>query len=156
MKKRHRLSKSDALTALQKYCAYQERSHQDVRTRLLEHQVYGDDLEDIIVDLIRDDFLNEERYAKAFVSGKFNINKWGRNKILKALKSKNISDYCIRKGLEEIDEGEYRDQLVNILTKKSTLIKASNGYEKRKKLFSYAYQKGYEVPFINSVLNDML
>lgn len=69
---------SNDLERAKKYCAYQERCHSEVRSRLLEWKIYGDDLEEIIVALIEENFLNEERFAKAYVSGKFNMNHWGK------------------------------------------------------------------------------
>ena len=104
-----------ALLKLQHYCAYQDRCHQEVRTKLLDIKVYGDELENIMTDLIRDDFLNEERYAKSYCRGKFRMKKWGKNKILQGLKLKRISAYCIKKGMTEIEDDEYIGTLLSIL-----------------------------------------
>jgi len=112
-------SKDDALEVLRKYCVYQDRCHSEVRTRLLKLKIYGDDLEDIIVDLIDDDFLNEERFAKAYVRGKYRMKSWGRYKIERALKEKRVSDYCIRKGMQEINEEEYLENLERLLRKRA-------------------------------------
>jgi regulatory protein len=98
------LTKDQALIKLQRYCAYQERCHQEVRNKLIALKVFGDDLEDVISNLISEGFLNEERYARAYVRGKARIKRWGKMKIVAQLKSRQISDYCIRKGLEELDE----------------------------------------------------
>jgi regulatory protein len=106
-KKKKYISKDDALLKLQAYCAYQDRCHSEVRSKLLDLGIYGDDLEDIIVALIEDNFLNEERYARSYARGKFRIKQWGRLRIRRELKFRKISDYCIRKAMEEIDENDY-------------------------------------------------
>lgn len=136
-------TKEQALSNLYKYCALQERSHQDIRTKLIQHQIYGDTLEEIISHLISVGFLNEERFARAYVRGKYRINKWGRNRIIQGLKQKNISTYCIKKGLSEIDEKEYFQILQNLINKKNDLIKSKNVYDHKKKLSNYLIQKGF-------------
>ena len=98
------VSKEEALAKIQRYCAYQVRCHQEVRTRLLDMGVYADWLEEIIVQLIEENFLNEERFARSFARGKFRIKQWGRNRIRQELKKRNISAYCIRMAMEEIEE----------------------------------------------------
>ena len=151
-KKRKKLSKEDALSLMQKACAYQDRCQSEIRTRLIEHSVYGDDLEQIIADLISDDFINEERFAKAYVRGKFRIKRWGKMKIVKELKFRRISTYSINKGLKEIDYDEYLSTLNNLLEKKSATLRAKDKWDKRKKLTSYATQKGYEYEVIKEVM----
>ena len=96
------------LNKLRHYCAYQERCHEEVRTKLLSLKVYGDGLEEIINQLISEDFLNEERFAKAYAGGKFRMKKWGRGKIIQGLKARKISDYCIKQGMSEIPEEDYQ------------------------------------------------
>ena len=87
--------------------------------------------------------MNEERYARAFARGKYRIKRWGKNKIILGLKQKQISAYCIKKALTEIDEDEYHRNLVHILDKKTPLIKATNKYEFKKKMHAFLIQKGY-------------
>ena len=136
-------SKEEAISNLYKYCAVQERCHQEIRTKLIQHQVYGQTLEEIISLLISEGFLNEERFARAYVRGKYRINKWGKNKIILGLKKKNISPYCIKKGLSEIDEREYLDTLQTLIEKKTPLIKSKSNFDFRKKLSNYLIQKGF-------------
>jgi len=136
-------TKDQALSNLYKYCAIQERCHQDIRTKLIQHQVYGDELEEIISTLISNGFLNEERFARAYVRGKYRMNLWGKNKIIQGLKLKNISPYCIKKGLSEIEEDEYLEILENLIRKKSKTIKEKNPYAFNKKLSNYLIQKGF-------------
>jgi regulatory protein len=153
-RKRTRLSKDDALNLMQKHCAYQDRCQSEIRTRLIEHSVYGDDLEEIIADLISDDFINEERFAKAYARGKFRIKRWGRMKILKELKFRRISAYSIKKGMEEIDYDEYLETLTLLLLKKNPTLRVKDKWDRRKKLTAYATQKGYEYEVIKEVINE--
>lgn len=155
-KKKKNLDKYTALEKLQKYCAYQDRCHREVRTKLLELGVYGDDLEQVIAELITENFLNEERFARSYARGKFRMKGWGRRKITQELKSRQISTYCIKKGMSEIDDEAYEKKLLNLLEKKNSLIKEKNIYIKRKKLFDYAYRKGYESFLIQNFVKVLL
>jgi regulatory protein len=150
------IDNATALIKMQRYCAYQERSHQEVKDKLIELGVYGDRIDEIIVELIQENFLNEERFAKAFVRGKFNIKKWGKIRIKNELKIHRISAYCLKKGFEEIEDSVYFDTLVSILTKKKLLLNEEDKYKLRQKLFAYAQQKGYEIPLINEALNTIM
>ncbi len=154
-KKKKYTSKEDGLAKLQKYCAYQDRCHKEVRTKLLDLGIYGDDLEEIIAELIAEDFLNEERFARSYARGKFRMKKWGRMRIRRELKIRNISEYCIKKGLSEITEEEYEAVLSRLLTRKNEILKKSSLFERRKKLFNYAYSKGFEANLIQSFVKDL-
>jgi len=134
----------EALEKLKRYCAYQDRCHQEVRTKLLSLKVYGDDLEEIISELISDNFLNEERFARSFARGKFRLKSWGRNKIVLNLKQKNISDYCIRKALAEIEEDDYVETLASLINKQRIKYDEGNTYELKQKLARYLINKGFE------------
>lgn len=137
-----------ALEKLKHYCAYQERCHQEVRSKLLKLKVYGDDLEEVISALISENYLNEERFAKSFVSGKFRIKKWGRYKITQELKKRKISAYCIKKGLEEIDDDEYIETLSTLL---KNYVDKNKHYPKRQldqKVIAFLQNKGYEIHLI--------
>lgn len=132
------------------YCAYQERCHYEVRSKLLEWKIYGDDLEEIIVELIKENFLSEERFAKAYASGKFNINQWGRNKIKMALKAKHVSEYCIRKGLEVISPEDYEKTIRNILAKRSREKKTHSPFQ----LSQYLVSRGFEYGLVSKILGN--
>jgi len=153
-KKRTKLSKEDALSLMQKFCAYQDRCQSEIRTRLIEHSVYGDTLEQIIADLISDDFINEERFANAYVRGKFRIKKWGKMKIIKELKFRRISAYSITKALKEIDYDVYLETLNLLLEKKNRTLRPKDKWDRRKRLTSYATQKGYEYEVIKEVMGN--
>ncbi|GJM31672.1 MAG: recombinase RecX [Saprospiraceae bacterium] len=151
------LTPAEALLKLQRYCAYQDRCHREVRTKLLELGVYGDALEEIIVELIAEKFLDEERYARSYARGKFRIKRWGRNRIKRELKSKGVTEYCIRKGMEEIDETEYIEVLTDILTKKAEALstKESQAFLRNKKVAQYAMSRGFEGELVWEVLREI-
>lgn len=147
-----------ALLKMQQFCVYQDRNHQEVRSKLLKMKIYGDGLEEIMASLIEDDFLNEERFAKAYATGKFRINNWGKIKIKMQLKSKRVSEYCIKVALNEIGDEEYKERLEALLSKKLTELerKNLNRYQLKSKLYQFAQTKGYESFVISPVLESML
>jgi len=141
------------LAAIQHYCAYQERCHSEVRGKLLELHVYGQDLEEAMAALIADDFLNEERFARSYTRGKFRIKQWGRKKIINELKKKKVSEYCIRKGLLEINEDAYAETLQTLFDKKATELRGErNIWIRKQKMQRYLLQKGYEQDMIAELL----
>ncbi len=150
------ISEADALLKLQHYCAYQDRCHQEVRTKLLDLGVYGDALERVIADLIQDNFLNEERFAKSYAGGKFRIKKWGRIRIKRELKFKNISAYCIKKGMEEIEDIPYYETLEKLLEKKNKTLREPNIYKRRAKLADFAMRKGYESYLVWEAVKELV
>ena len=137
-----------ALEKLRKYCAYQDRCHKEVRTKLLKLEVYGEDLEEVMTHLIAEDFLNEERFARSYTRGKFRMKRWGRIKIKNELKKRQISDYCIRKGMEEIENEAY-DETIQYLIKKHTLFPKADNPMHKKKIIESIQRKGFEYEFIN-------
>lgn len=149
------LTPSEALTKIQRYCAYQDRCHQEVRFKLLEWGVRGHDLEVIMVELIAEKFLNEERFARSFVRGKYRIKKWGRNKIQRELKRRDITGYCLKAGLSEIEEEVYLNNLQTLLEKKALVLREKNPYKRKNKLAQFALQKGYESHLIWEVLASL-
>ena len=130
------------------FCAYQERTQQEVREKLYGEGITEDEIEEIISKLITENFINEERFAKAFAGGKFRMKKWGRIKIKHELSLRGLSDYCIRKGMEEIEEEDYSKVLTGLMTKKFNEEKESNIYKKRNKIAQYLIRKGYEPELI--------
>lgn len=146
-----------ALQKIKSYCAYQERSHQQVRYKLIELEVYGDDLEEMMSILISENYLNEERFARSLARGKFRFKQWGRQKINYALKQEKISAYCIQQAMTEIDEDEYVKTLDSLADKKlSTLKSEKNKFIKMTKLRNYLLQKGYESEYIREILQQKL
>ncbi|MFT4533520.1 MAG: regulatory protein [Saprospiraceae bacterium] len=140
---------------MQKICSVQDRCSSEIRTRLIEHGVYGDDLEQVLAELIVDNFLNEERFAKAYVSGKFKIKRWGKIKIRQGLKFRKISEYSIKKGMDEIDYDDYLSTITVLLEKKNANLRAKDKWDRLKKLTSYAQQKGYEYDIIKEAISEI-
>ena len=141
-----------ALQKLQRYCAFQERCHQEVRQKLYELSVYGDLLEEIVAELISDNFLNEERFARTYARGKFRTRSWGRIRIQQELKQRKVSDYCIRKGMEEIEEEEYLKTLQKVIAKKQAELAGEEQFAARQKTAQYAMRKGFESELIWAIL----
>ncbi|MEG1762358.1 MAG: RecX family transcriptional regulator [Bacteroidales bacterium] len=121
---------SQGLEKLRRYCAYQERAQVEVRQRAYELGLREDEIEQALTQLIIEDFVNEERFARAYSRGKFRIKQWGKIKIKLGLKSKQLSDTCVRMGLSEIDEDEYLKVLHEIVEKKGKLYAISRGFER--------------------------
>ncbi|MDV7186193.1 regulatory protein RecX [Lutibacter sp. TH_r2] len=155
MKQQKSYTVEDATRLLEKYCAYQERCHKDVEQKLYDLKLIPEAKEQIIIHLLQHNFLNEERFAKAFARGKFNQNKWGKIKITSELKFKNISSYNIKTALKEINEADYVKTLQQIAEKKIVLIKETNTFKKRAKLYTYLSSKGFETSLINNCLNQI-
>lgn len=150
------LSLLEAKVKLEAYCAYQERCDQEIRIKIANWGIYGDEVDFLISDLITSNFLNEERFASAYVSGKFRIKKWGKIKIKQGLKQKNISAYSMNKGLKEIDEAYYLQTLEELAISKNNLIRAKDKWDRRIKLQRYLHSKGYENDLIQETLNSVL
>ncbi len=129
---------------MERYCAYQERCHYEVREKIRSYGVFGDALEDLVAHLISEGFLNEERFAMAYVSGKFRIKSWGREKIRSALRKRHIGEYLIEKALGQIREEEYENTLHQILAKKMQKMPESDTWTLRNRLYQYAYGRGFE------------
>lgn len=146
----------ECLAKLQRYCVYQDRCHKEVREKLSDLGVWGDDAGEIMVELIADKFLDEERFARSFVRGKHRFKKWGRIKIKQELRKKDITGYCLKMGFKEIEEEEYLETLTILLEKKKRLTRAKNDYELKIKLAKYAMTKGYESHLVWEVVNDLI
>ncbi len=143
-----------ALKKAEHYCAYQERSQQEVRDKLYEWGLWPAAVENIIGQLIGDNFLNEERFAKAYAKGKFNQKGWGRIKIKQGLKFKRVPDVLIKKALATIDGDEYLQLLQKTITKKAKLLNEKDSFKRRYKLQQYALSRGYESDLIGDVLKE--
>lgn len=147
------LTKEQALQKLKHYCAYQERSHSEVKEKLYNLGVWKKDHGEIIATLIEENYLNEERFAIAWVGGKFRIKQWGRVKIKYELKQKQVSDYCIKKALKQIDEKEYLATLEKLAADKYDSLKGEHWLSRKKKTMDYLVAKGYEADLVRGVLD---
>ncbi len=145
-----------AIPKIKQYCDYQERCHAEVRDKLYSFGLHKNDVEPIISLLINESYLNEERFAIMYAGGKFRIKQWGKNKIKQALKFKQVSDYCIKKALKEIDDSSYRKIFQKLAEQKlKTLKNEKNIFIKKRKLQDYLLQKGYESSLIGVEVNKI-
>lgn len=155
MQYRKTLTPEQALQKLRHYCAYQERSHSEVKEKLFSLGVWKKDHDNIIASLIEDNYLNEERFAIAFAGGKFRIKHWGRVRIKYELKQKQVSDYCIRKALQQIEEPDYQKTLEKLAREKYKALKSDQYLVRKKKTIDYLITKGYEAPLISEILEKI-
>ncbi|HTI57411.1 regulatory protein RecX [Mucilaginibacter sp.] len=144
------------LAKAENYCAYQERSQQEVRDKLYEWGLYPNQVENIITRLIENNFLNEARFAVAYATGKFRQKGWGKIKIKQGLKLKKVSEPLIKKALNSIDGDDYLQMLNRIIEKKSATITEKLPYKRRYKLQQYAMSRGFESDLISDVLKEMV
>ena len=149
------LTPDQVLDKMAKYCAYQERCVKDVRDKLKTFDIPEEDKTKILDYLLDNRFVNDERYAKAFVRGKVNQSGWGVNKIRFHLIQKGIDKDIIDEALGQTDEEVYRQRLIEILKTKAKTIKAASDFEKKRKLAAYAMQKGFEGSLVWETLKDL-
>ncbi len=138
------------------YCAYQERSQQQVRDKLYDYGLHHDEVEEVLTELITEGFINEERFARAFIGGKFRMKKWGKRKIIQHLRPHKISDYCIRKGMEEIDPDAYWEALRYHAKKKLSRLSEQSPYIIKGKLSQYLFGKGFESDLVRDVVDELV
>jgi len=153
-KKRKVYTQPQAFVKIASFCAYQERTQQEVRIKLYEYGIKTDEVEELIVKLISENFLNEERFAKAFAGGKFRIKKWGKNKIKRELEMRGLSKFCIQSGLAEIEYKDYISTLSEIIKKKEEEITFKNPLQKKYKIATYLISRGYESDLVWERLNE--
>lgn len=108
----------------------------------------------VVAQLISEGFLNEERFARAFARGKFRMKQWGRVKIVHALKRRKISEFCIRRGMEEIDDEEYMNCLRKLFDKKNREIKERNPWKRKALLLSHLQGKGFERELVMTLMDE--
>jgi regulatory protein len=142
------LTNEQALQKLRHYCAYQERCHSEVKEKLYSLGVFKNEHDSMIAALIEEGCLNEERFAIAFAGGKFRVKQWGRVKIKYELKQKQVSDYCIKKALQQIDEKEYEDLLKKLADKKYDALKNEQQLARKRKTIDYLLQRGFEMELV--------
>ena len=142
-----------ALQKIKHYCGYQERCHAEVKVKLYSFGLWKKDVQTILAQLIEENYLNEERFAQLFAGGKFRMKQWGRVKIKYELKQKHISEYCIKKGLKEINEDDYQKTLNKLAAAKWKSLKSDkNIFSKKSKTMNYLLQKGYEASLANEAI----
>jgi regulatory protein len=153
---RKRLTKEQALQKLRSYCRYQQRCQSEIKQKLFGLGVNEKDHDELIGELIKENCLNDERFAVAFVSGRFKMKQWGRRKIQKGLKEKRVNDEIAEKALAQINQKQYRAILNKLAKEKYALLKHEQHLVRKKKTMDYLMQKGYEVDLIRDTINNFL
>ena len=150
-----KLTPQQALQKIKLYCAYQERSHREVKNKLYGFGLYNVDVERILSELIAGNYLNEERFAKSFAGGKFRIKQWGKIKIARELKQKNVSDYNIKTALQDINAAAYSNTLEKLTLAKWKALKQEQYINREVKTVRYLMQRGFEPTLIRETLKKI-
>lgn len=137
---------------IEQYCVYQDRCHKEVEKKLKDYNLIPEAREHILLHLLEHNFLNEERFSKSFARGKFRIKKWGKDRIVRELKFRDISAYNIKSALKEIDEEEYIKTLYNLVEKKNASVSETNHFKRKKKIADYLLYRGFESSLIYEAL----
>lgn len=149
-------SVDEATKKLEGYCAYQDRCHKEVISKLREMGMIPIAIDEIVGHLIKENYLNEERFACSFARGKFNIKKWGKNRIVNELKQRNITKYNLKIALKEIDENLYLETLELLAEKRVEQLTETNVFKKRKKLADYLLYRGWESPLVYEITKRLI
>ena len=136
------------------YWVYQDRSQSEVEQKMKEYVLIPEAKEEILIFLIQENYLNEERFAKSYTRGKFYIKKWGRNKIKNSLLQKGITEKLIQKSFDEIAEKDYEKTLLDLIEKTIITYKGLKDYQKKQKLIKFLISKGYEYELILKILES--
>ncbi|WP_440120680.1 regulatory protein RecX [Tenacibaculum sp. Ill] len=140
---------------IEQYCVYQDRCHKEVEKKLKDYNLIPEAREHILLHLLEHNFLNEERFSKSFARGKFRIKKWGKDRIVRELKFRDISAYNIKSALKEIDEEEYIKTLYNLVEKKNASVSETNHFKRKKKIADYLLYRGFESSLIYEALKTI-
>ena len=146
----------EALKKMGRYCAYQDRCHKEVRQKLREMKMIPEAIDHIMAYLIEHDFLNEQRFADSFTRGKFRIKNWGKIRIVRELKQREISPYVIKKSLRQITDKEYFNVLDELTNKRLHALSDKTPLEKKQKLASYLLYRGWENELVYEKIRDSI
>ena len=148
------MSPAELRQKIYRYCAYQERSHSEVKNKLFEWGVSKSDSDEVLAELITQGFLNEERFARAYAGGKFRMKCWGKVKIRLSLEARGLTPNCIKAGLSEIEDEAYEKTLVELIARKSEQISEKDLFIKRDKIANYVIQKGFEPDLVWTLIKS--
>ena len=149
------LTVTEALEKLRTYCVYQERCHKEVKNKLYQLDMIPQAIEQIVGTLVAENYLNESRFAQQFAHGKFSIKHWGKIRITKELKARNISDYDIQKALKALDTDAYLTKIEAISEKKWVQMSQISVQAKKEKLYNYLVYRGWETALIYEQINRL-
>lgn len=156
MVKKQTYTLEEAKRKLENFCVYQERCHKEIRQKLLDMHMIPEAIDLIIVHLIEHNFLNEERFAKTFVRGKFNMKKWGKRRLTLELKKKDIAKSNINQAINEINNNDYYKTLDDLAKKRLASITEKNKLKKKKKLADYLLYRGWESHLVYDKVNELI
>lgn len=156
MKVQQHFTVAEATQKLQRYCAYQERCHKEVKSKLQEMGMIPLAIDTIITQLIQDNFLNETRFAENFVRGKFNQKKWGKVRLVRELRARDISEFNIKAALKQIDASDYTATLNALAKKRVAQLPPIHPQKKRKKLADYLLYRGWESHLVFEKVNELI
>jgi len=145
-----------ALLKAEKYCAYQERSQLEVKRKLLGMGLNYEEADEILVSLIKSNFLNEERFAQAFSRGKMKVKKWGARKISLALKSKGVQGKLLSDAVGQLPKSELEENMLQLLQKKDKTLKETEPFKRAAKLRNYLVGKGYEPEKVTEAVRKLI
>jgi len=143
------LNKAMALCARREFCSW------DIQVKLESWGLNSSDAKSVISTLINEDFINDIRYAEAFVKDKYRQNKWGKVKIAAHLKAKNIASELISSALASLDDDQYRQMIRDTLDSHRKFVKAKNQYDLKGKLLRFGLSKGFESHLLYDILNEI-
>ncbi|PQJ76890.1 regulatory protein RecX [Polaribacter glomeratus] len=155
-KKKKSYTVNEIKRKIENYCVYQDRCHKEVEQKIRDFQLIPEARELILLSLMKDDFLNEERFSKSYARGKFRIKSWGKPRIVRELKFRDISAYNIKTALKEIDEESYLETIYRITEKRNEVISEPNIYKRKKKLIDFLMRKGFETDLIYKTVNEVV
>jgi len=141
---------------MERYCIYQDRCHKEIENKLKEFVLIEEARGQIILHLLEHNFLNEERFSKSFARGKFNIKKWGKQRITRELKFRDISEYNIKTALKEIGDDDYLKTIETITERRNQSISEPDLYKRKKKLTDFLMRKGFEYDLIYTTIKNEL
>ena len=150
-----RLTKEQALPKIKQYCTYQERSHKDVKDKLYSYGLYSRDVEALVTQLIEEEYVNEERFARQYAGGKFRMKGWGRVRIAYALQQKQVSSRIIKLALKEIEDSAYMFTLQKLATAKWKSLEMEPPLSQKGKTYSFLVNKGFEAPLVQKILAEL-
>lgn len=156
MKVQQHFTVAEATQKLQRYCAYQERCHKEVRQKLQEMGMIPLAIDAIITQLIEDNFLNETRFAENFVRGKFNQKKWGKIRLVRELRARDISEFNIKSALKQIAPSDYSETLEILAQKRLGQLPDMHPQKRRKKLADYLLYRGWESHLVFEKVNELI
>ena len=145
----------EALISLQKYCIYQDRSHMEVEKKLKEMSMIPEVVNKIIISLIEQDYLNEERFAFNYARGKFKLKKWGKRRLKAELKRKGVTSNLISLALDQISDFDYKRTFDELANKKASSINSGSVLKNRKQLADYLIYRGWETTLVYDKLNEI-